>query len=117
MRSVAFGIWVNVGSRDEAMPELAVVDEELAIAQYRRTNIVGKKIVLTAAEHAETFEIIGVIRSQKDGVNQIVGGILPQFAYVPYSTLGELRGDRTLSQIAVRCAENAAARSSGVSMR
>ncbi len=86
---------------------VAVVDEELAIAQYRRTNIVGKKIVLTAAEHAETFEIIGVIRSQKDGVNQIVGGILPQFAYVPYSTLGELRGDRTLSQIAVRCAENA----------
>lgn len=86
---------------------VVVVDADLALSQYKRTNIVGKEIILTTSDNAEPFEIIGVIRSQKDGINQMVGGIIPQFAYVPYSTLGEFRACNALSQIAIQCAPDA----------
>ena len=70
---------------------------------YKRTNIVGKEIILTVSNCAERFEIIGVVVSQKDGLNQLLGGIIPQFIYVPYQTLSLMRGSDTISQIAIKC--------------
>ncbi len=82
--------------------KVAVVDTEFANSIYNRTNIVGKEIILTVANVSERFEIIGVVASQKDGINQMFGGIMPHFIYVPYKTLAMIRGKNTISQIAVK---------------
>ncbi|MBE6915014.1 MAG: FtsX-like permease family protein [Ruminococcaceae bacterium] len=82
---------------------LAIVDSELAKKLYSRENIVGKKIVLSVSGIDKTFEIIGVVSPQKDAINQLVGGSIPDFIYLPYTTLNQMRGKNDITQIAVRC--------------
>ena len=83
--------------------QVAVVDSELALEAYGRTNIVGKEIIITVSNHSKRFKIIGIIASQKDGINQMLGGVIPKFIYIPYKTLGVLRGNELISQIAIKC--------------
>lgn len=81
----------------------AIVDSELAQKFYKRENIVGKKIILSVSGIDQTFEIIGVVSPQKDAINELVGGSIPDFIYLPYSTLNQMRGKNDITQIAVRC--------------
>lgn len=82
---------------------VAVIDDELAMKAYKRKNVVGKKITVKHNEKSEVFDIIGVIKSQKDGINQLFGNSIPNFVYLPYSTLNEIRNKKELSQIAISC--------------
>lgn len=84
---------------------VVVIDDELAEKAYRRKNVVGKTITIKFNERSEKFSVIGVIRSQKDGINQFLGNGLPDFVYLPYSTLNELRNKNCLSQIALSCSD------------
>ncbi len=85
----------------------AVIDEELAIKSYGRSNVTGKKITIRFNGYNEEFKIIGVIKSQKDGINGLFGGIMPELVYVPYSALNAMRGKEELSQITVKCIASA----------
>ncbi len=82
--------------------KVAIIDNEFAKKIYVRENIVGKEIILNIASSAERFEIIGVISSQKDGVNKLIGGAIPEFVYIPYTTLIDMRGNNNINQIAIR---------------
>lgn len=82
---------------------VAVVDSELAKKVYKRENIVGKNIVLTIENESEKFEIIGIISSQKDGINQISGGMIPDFMYIPYTTANRMTATYDIDQIAINC--------------
>ena len=82
---------------------VVVIDDELALKAYKRKNIVGKYITIEFNEKKEIFTIIGVIKSQKEGINQLLGNSLPNFIYLPYSTLNDLREKTDISQIAVSC--------------
>ena len=86
-----------------AKKRVVVIDNELALKAYRRENVVGKPITIEYDGKNEKFDIIGVIKSQKDGINQLLGNSLPNFLYLPYSTLNELRDKSDISQIAVSC--------------
>ncbi len=86
-----------------AKKKVVVVDNELALKAYKRENIVGKSLVIEYDGKSEKFDIIGVIKSQKDGINQLLGNSLPNFVYLPYSTLNSLRNKTDISQIAVSC--------------
>lgn len=86
--------------------KIAVIDDELAIKAYKRTNVVGKKIKVAIGNKSDFCEIIGVIGSQKDGVNKMFGNSIPDFVYVPYSTLNELRQSEEITQIAIKCTDS-----------
>lgn len=90
----------------ERKSKVAVVDDELAMKTYRRTNVVGKKIVVSYNGKTEECEIIGVIKSQKDGINRLFGNNIPDFIYMPYTTLNELRNSEEISQIAINTNAN-----------
>lgn len=85
---------------------VVVIDNELAEKAYKRENVVGKEIVLKIGNRAEKFKVIGVIGSQKEGLNQVFGNSMPDFVYMPYTTLNELRESTELTQIAIKCSEN-----------
>ena len=85
---------------------VAVVDDELANKAYKRTNVVGKKIKINFGNNSDLFEIIGVISSQKSGINKLFGSNMPDFVYLPYSSLNELRQSDELTQIAIKCTDN-----------
>lgn len=83
--------------------QVALVDDAFAQMVYGRTNVVGKTVSVTLPSGRETFEIAGVIRSQKSGLNSLVGGGLPEFIYLPYTTLSSLTGKSGVDQIAISC--------------
>ncbi len=85
---------------------VAAIDDELAMRTYKRTNVVGKKIQLKINGKTEEFEIISVIKSQKDGINQMIGNNIPDFIYIPYTTLNNLRDSDEISQISIKTGIN-----------
>ena len=84
---------------------VAVIDDEFALKVYKRTNIVGKLLKLSVDGKEMKTRIIGVISSQKSTVNQMFGGEIPDFVYLPYTTLNELRSDTHIDQFAITCNE------------
>ena len=84
--------------------KVAVVEETLALKAYQRENVVGKHITLTLDSMRESYEIIGVITSQKSGINALIGGDkLPTFVYVPYTTSNLYTGMQSTGQMALSC--------------
>ncbi len=83
---------------------VAIVDKTLAQSVYKRENIVGKKLKVTLGNFQREFEIIGVIESQKNMLDGISGGKIPELIYVPYTSLGTNQLDK-VDQIAIKCSE------------
>lgn len=85
---------------------VAVVEDTLAQRVYHRENIVGKGITIYRDSIGETYEIIGVIRSQKGGLEGLMGGgKLPVFLYLPYTSDARYSPNRPAEQLALSCRE------------
>lgn len=67
--------------------KVCLVDETIAKAAYQRSNIVGKKIVLYVNGVAQSYDVIGVIHAQSNLLSAVTGNFLPNFIYMPYTTL------------------------------
>lgn len=80
----------NSASDVSSHARVAVIDEAYAFATYRRTNIVGKTIRLYMEDSWENYEIVGIIASQTETLNTIVGGNIGAFIYVPYTSMNEV---------------------------
>ena len=80
---------------------VCVIDEVLATESYGRSNIVGKKIRLLLGGGYCEFEIIGVAKSGMTGLQSMMSGIIPDFVYVPYSTMQDICGKTTFDKIAL----------------
>ena len=84
---------------------VCIVDESYARTMYRRSNIVGKEIVLTLDGQRQTFTVIGVVRSGGGLLQGMLSQILPTFLYLPYTTMQAAAGSDALDLIAVQLDE------------
>ncbi len=84
---------------------VAVVDEAIAVEAYGRSNIVGKnmRIYLGGAYH--DFEIVGVVKSGISPIQSLLSNLVPNFVYIPYTTMQLYTGRTTLDKIAVKIAD------------
>lgn len=89
-----------------AKNHVAVIDDELAIRSYKRNNVVGKKILLNICGKTYRFDVVGVVKSQKEGLNYLTGGSIPDFIYIPYTTLNSIKNSDNITQIAIKCDNN-----------
>ena len=78
-----------------------VISSDFAEMVYRRKNIVGKSIRIYLGTNFEEYEIIGVVSSHKDGISQLLGDTLPQFFYVPYTSLMRLVKEDTVDEVVI----------------
>ena len=81
---------------------VCMVDQNFARAAYNRDNIVGKHISVLYNGIQENFEVVGVIKTGSGLLSNIIGDYIPNFVYVPYSTLQHTTGNNYFDQIAVR---------------
>lgn len=81
---------------------LCVVDENLAYAFYKRTNIVGKTMTLTVDQGTEEFTIIGVVSGEGNVLKNLVGGYLPSFVYIPYTAHQSLCRSSSIDQLFIK---------------
>ena len=84
---------------------VCLVDKSTAQRFYSRTNITGKHITLQFSDRAEQFEVIGVVDSGGNIMQNIVGEMVPGFVYLPYTALQDCSGSEMLDQIAVTLSE------------
>lgn len=91
-----------INNRDvENHSMVCVIDEVLASETYGRSNIVGKKIRLLLEGSYYEFEVVGIAKSGITGLQNIMAGIIPDFVYVPYSTMQDISGKNTFDKIAL----------------
>ncbi|MCL2036050.1 MAG: ABC transporter permease [Oscillospiraceae bacterium] len=98
-----------ISSQDTAgRAMVCVIDEDIAIAGYGRSNVVGKtaRILLGGVYH--DFEIVGVAKSGISTLQSALSGIIPNFVYVPITTMQMLTGKTGYDKIAVLIDENQA---------
>lgn len=94
------GRLISRGDVDGAK-KVCVVDEELAVAAYGRSNIVGKTIRLYLGGEYYTFSVTGVAQLGVSSLQNMLSGIIPKFVYIPYTTMQELTGKSNYDKIAV----------------
>ncbi|MCL2754389.1 MAG: ABC transporter permease [Oscillospiraceae bacterium] len=80
---------------------VAVIDEDIAMATYGRSNIIGKsiRVYLSGAEYE--FEIVGIAKSGISTLQSALSGLVPNFVYIPISTMQMLTGRNGYDKIAV----------------
>ena len=79
--------------------KVCVVGADFALEEFKRENIVGKKVDLVIDNVASEYTVIGVVRSTLNDLSGIFGFQIPGFIYVPYSTLSD---DGSLGQLAIK---------------
>lgn len=91
-----------INNRDvENRSMVCVIDEVIASESYGRSNIVGKKIGLLLGGSYYEFEVVGVAKSGITGLQSVMSGIIPDFVYIPYTTMQDIVGKTTFDKIAL----------------
>lgn len=91
-----------IDDRDaENLSYICVLDEDIAKRTYGRSNIVGKKIKLLLGGSYYEFEVVGIAKSGITGLQSMMAGIIPDFVYIPYSTMQNITGKTTYDKIAL----------------
>lgn len=85
---------------------VCVIDRELALTNYKRENIVGKKIRLLVGSAYETFEVVGIVSSGGNLLQSLVGNYIPNFVYIPYTTMQMYDHSLKIENLAVRFNNN-----------
>lgn len=80
---------------------VCVIDEDIAKKSYGRSNIVGKKIKLLLNGSYYEFETVGIAKSGITGLQSMMAGIIPDFVYIPYTTMQDITGKNTFDKIAL----------------
>lgn len=85
---------------------VCVIDEAIAAEMYKRTNIVGKSMTLTIGGIDTDFEIVGIVKNGVNTLQNMLGGFIPDFVYIPYSVMAEQSGRSGFDQITVKLDDN-----------
>ncbi len=82
--------------------KVCLVDEQIAVNGYKKSNIVGKAIMVSIDGRFESFEVVGVVRTGVNILQNVLGDILPGFVYIPYTTMRDETMQCYFDQIAVK---------------
>jgi len=82
--------------------KVCMVDENFSNASYKRNNIIGKKVLVSCSSGTEEFEVVGIVKTGSGLLQNFIGNYIPNFVYVPYSTMQQLLGKKSFDQIAVK---------------
>lgn len=78
---------------------VCLVDKSLAETVYKRSNICGKKITVTVGGKTAVFTVIGTAEKGSSILNTLTGDIIPNFVYIPYTTMSSLSNKSAFDQI------------------
>lgn len=81
---------------------VCLVDEAFSKSAYKRSNIIGKNISILYGGTQESFKVIGIIKTGSGLLQNIMGNYIPNFIYVPYTTVQTAAGRDDFDQIAVK---------------
>ena len=78
---------------------VCVLDKNIAETAYKRSNICGKKLTFYIGNKAVCFTVIGIVEKESNILNSLTGDIVPDFIYIPYTTMSSLSNKSAFDQI------------------
>lgn len=105
------GRYLNSGDISSAA-KTCMIDRTLAESRFGTDNVTGKKMVINSGSTGSEYEIVGVIKTGGGILQNMMGSYIPNFIYLPYTTMQENLGSSNYTQIAVKLKENADSESS-----
>lgn len=88
-----------------ARAKVCVIDEAFALETYGRSNVVGKKARIFLGGKFHEFEIVGIAKSGLSSLQNMLSNIMPNFMYIPITTMQSLCGRVTYDKIAVKLSD------------
>ncbi len=79
--------------------KVCMVDETFAKANYAVT---GKSLTIKSGETTDKYRIIGILKTGSGLIQNMMGSYIPDFVYIPYSTMQKNTANQNFSQIVVR---------------
>ena len=84
-----------------------MIDSNVAELFYKRDNVVGKSLDAMIGGSYVRLEIVGIASSGGNILQNMVGDVIPSFAYLPYTTVQRYTGEDSFGQIAVTLRDSA----------
>lgn len=86
--------------------QVCMIDESL-IEKFSLNpqNFIGRKIKIVNGSTNLEYEIIGIIKTGNGLVQNIMGSYLPNFIYIPYTTMQNNLNNNNYSQIAIKLSD------------
>ncbi len=98
---ILYGRFLNKNDL-EGNSNVCLVDEAFSKSAYSRDNMIGKKILIQCAGIWKEFTVVGIVKTGTGLLQNFIGSYIPNFIYVPYTTLQNFSGKRNFDQIAVK---------------
>lgn len=86
--------------------KVCMIDRDVAEETYGTANITGMKITLGFGNMSEEFEAVGVVDNGVSMLQSSLGGSIPSFVYIPYTTFSDISQRDDFDVIAVKAQAN-----------
>ena len=84
---------------------VCLIDESIALQNYGRSNITGKDLYITTDSGVHKLEIIGVVNKTSNLLNGMSGDIIPDFIYLPFTTMENISFEKGFDQLIINIKE------------
>ena len=99
--SLLYGRFFNSGDIATGS-KICMVDQKFAKNNYGMENIVGKTIVINSGNTTDRYTVIGILKTGSGLLQNLMGGLIPSFVYIPYSTMQRNLSSNNFSQIIIK---------------
>lgn len=86
--------------------DVCMVDQTFSRKMFNKDNATGHKITLKIQGNTQAFTIIGVIKTGSGLLQSAMGNYVPNFVYIPYTTMQYLTGSENYNQIITKVSDN-----------
>ena len=86
--------------------KVCMIDRDVAEETYGTADITGMRITLGFGNMSEEFEAVGVVDNGVSMLQSSLGGSIPSFVYIPYTTLSDISKRDGFDVIAVKAQAN-----------
>ena len=100
-----YGRFFNIGDI-AADAKVCMVDSKFAVTNYGTENITGKTIAISSGGTTDRYEVIGIIKTGSGLLQNVMGSVIPDFVYIPYSTMQKNMSSNNFTQIVIKTDDN-----------
>lgn len=86
--------------------KVCMIDRDVAEETYGTADITGMRITLGFGNMSEEFEAVGVVDNGVSMLQSSLGGSIPSFVYIPYTTFSDISQKNDFDVIAVKAQAN-----------
>ncbi len=83
--------------------KVCIIDEKFAASHYVDK---GKSITIKNGNVTDKYRVIGIVKTGSGLLQNVMGGIIPDFIYLPYSTMQKNMGSENFTKILVSTDDN-----------